>query len=66
MLRERRELVERELRRLHSVAANMYLSIVISNNGDENNLEYQQIRESIADLVFELNMINELIDQGKE
>lgn len=66
MLRERKELVENEIRRLHSVASNMYLSIVVGNNGDENDIEYQAVRESIADLTFELNMINELIDQGKE
>ena len=66
MLAERKELLEHEVRRLQSEAANMYLSIVVSGNEDLNSAEYQKIKTMLADRVFDLNMINDLIAQGRE
>lgn len=66
MLAERKELLEHEVRRLQHEAANMYLSIVVSGNEDLNSAEYQKIKTMLADRVFDLNMINDLIAQGRE
>ena len=66
MLTERKELLEHEVRRLQYEAANMYLSIVISGNEDLNSAEYQKIKTMLADRVFDLNMVNDLIAQGRE
>ena len=65
MLKERRELLERECKKAHDEAANMYLSIVVSN-GDVGSVEYQKLRNHIADLHFELDMVNRLIFKGHE
>jgi hypothetical protein len=63
MLRDRRELLERDIKRLHSEAANMYLSIVVGG-GDVNSPEYQKLKEQITDLEFDLNIVNQLIAKG--
>jgi hypothetical protein len=65
MLRERKELLEREIKRAHVEASNMYLSIVISGN-DVESAEYQKIKERIVDLQFDLNMVNLLISKGQD
>ena len=64
MLRDRRELLEHDIKKLQAEAANMYLSIVIGN-GDINSAEYQKLKEQVSNLQFDLKMVNQLIDQGK-
>lgn len=66
MLKERKELLEYESQRLHSLAANMYLSLAVGRNGDVNSPEYQQLRERMNDIDFQLNMVKQLLTEGKE
>ena len=65
MLRDRRELVEQELKLAKEKAAKYYLSIV--DNGD-NPLDkhYELLRTRVQDLQFDFDMLNELISQGRE
>ena len=63
MLRDRRALLEQDLKIAHDQAAQMYLDIVI-NNGDVHSEEYQRIRDRITRLEFDLNMVNKLIHKG--
>ena len=63
MFTDRKELIEFEIKKLQTEAANMYLSIVISGN-DIHNAEYQTLKTKLADLQFDLTAINELIKQG--
>jgi hypothetical protein len=65
MLRDRRALLEHDIKRLHSEAANMYLSIVVTN-GDPSSPEYQKLKDQIADLQFDLNIVNQLIAKGNQ
>jgi hypothetical protein len=64
MLKDRRVLLERELKQAHDEAANMYLSIVISNNGEVPSPEYQALKDRISNLQFDLNVVNQLIFKG--
>jgi len=64
MLKDRRALLEQEIKRAHEEAANMYLSIVVSNNGNVDSTEYQVLKERIVDLQFDLNIVNQLIHKG--
>ena len=66
MLRDRKALLEQEIRKLHEAAANMYLSIAVSSNGDAGSKEYQDLRNHISDLQFDLNMVNQLILTGHD
>ena len=63
MLRDRRVLIEQEIKKLQAEAANMYLSIVVGGDSLDNK-EYQQLKELISSLEFDLTMINQLIDEG--
>jgi hypothetical protein len=63
MLRDRRVLLEHDLKIAHDRAAEMYLDIVI-NNGDVHSEEYQQMRDRISKLEFDLNVVNQLIHKG--
>lgn len=65
MLRDRRVLVERELQLAKENAARHYLSIVA---GGDNPLDehYESLRTRVQDLQFDLDMLNELISQGRE
>ena len=65
MLKDRRVLLEQEIKKAFDQAANMYLSIVVSN-GDVNSKEYQDLKKHIADLHFDLDMVNSLILKGHE
>lgn len=65
MLRDRKALLEQEIRKAHDAAANMYLSIAISG-GDVHSKEYQDLKEKISSLNFDLNIVNQLIAQGQE
>jgi hypothetical protein len=63
MLRDRRVLLEHDLKIAHDQAAEMYLDIVV-NNGDVHSIEYQQMRDQISKLEFDLNVVNQLIHKG--
>jgi hypothetical protein len=65
MLKDRKVLLEHELKKAHNEAANMYLNIVISN-GDKSNSEYESIKSRIMDLQFDLGVVNDLINKGHE
>ena len=63
MLRDRKTLLEQELKKSQTEAANMYLSIAVG--GDTlHDKEYQALKEKISDLNFDLNAVNMLIAQG--
>jgi hypothetical protein len=63
MLRDRRVLLEHDLKIAHDRAAEMYLNIVVTN-GDVHSEEYQQMRDRISKLEFDLNIVNQLIHKG--
>jgi hypothetical protein len=65
MLRDRKALLEQDLKRSHSDAANMYLSLAVGG-GDVRSKEYQDLKEKITSLQFDLNMVNQLIAQGNK
>ena len=65
MLKDRRVLLERDIKTAHDRASTMYLDIVV-NNGDVHSIEYQQARDQISKLEFDLNMVNQLIHKGHE
>ena len=65
MLKDRRVLLEHDLKIAHDQAAEMYLDIVV-NNGDVHSEEYQQARDRISKLEFDLNMVNQLIHRGHQ
>ncbi len=66
MLRDRKALLEQEIRKAHEAAANMYLSIVVGQNGDVHSKEYQDLKERISNLQFDLSMVSQLILKGHE
>jgi hypothetical protein len=65
MLRDRRVLVEQELKLAKENAAKYYLGIVASGDNplDEH---YESLRTRVQDLQFDFDMLNELISQGRE
>ena len=63
MLRDRKVLLERELVRAKSDAANMYLSIVVGGN-DLHSKEYQDVRQHVSMLERDLNQVCEMLLQG--
>ena len=63
MLKDRRVLLEHDLKIAHNQASEMYLDIVV-NNGDVHSEEYQQMRDRISKLEFDLNVVNQLIHKG--
>ena len=65
MLKDRRVLLEHDLKEAHDRASTMYLNIV-TNDGDVHSIEYQQVRDQISKLQFDLNMVNQLIHKGHE
>ena len=66
MLKDRRLLLEQEIKKAHAEAANMYLSIVVSNHSEIPSPEYQALRDRITNLQFDLNVVNQLIFNGHE
>lgn len=62
MLKDRRALLEHDLKIIQTQAANMYLSIVVG--GDTHNKEYQTLRDQVTKMQFDLGMVNQLIQQG--
>jgi len=65
MLTDRRALLEHEIKKAHDEAASMYLSIVI-DGGDTQNAAYQVLKERVASLQFDLNVVNCLIFKGSK
>ena len=63
MLKDRRVLLEQEITKAHLEAAAMYLNIV-THCGDVHSTEYQSIKDKIANLQFDLNIVNQLISKG--
>ena len=63
MLRDRRVLLEHDLKIAHDRAAAMYLDIVVTD-GDVHSEEYQKMRDRISKLEFDLNIVNQLIHKG--
>jgi len=63
MLLDRKILLEQEIAKLKSEAANMYLSIVISGN-NLGSPEYTALQTSITDLEFNLKNLIILLNQG--
>ena len=63
MLRDRKALLEQEIKKSHHDAAHMYLTLAIGG-GDVHSKEYQDLKEKITSLQFDLNVINQLIAQG--
>ena len=65
MLKERRELLEYEIKKIHDEASHMYLDMVIK--GDNlNNPEYERLKNRIYDLKFEYEMVQKLILNNQE
>jgi len=65
VLKERRELLEYEIKKIHDQAAHMYLDMVVKG-GDLINPEYQQLKDRIHDLKFEYEMVQKLIRNNQE
>ena len=65
MLRDRKALMEHELKKAQTEAANMYLSLAIGG-GDVHSKEYQDLKEKISNLNFDLQIINTLLAQGHQ
>lgn len=65
MLRDRRALLEHDLKIVQDQAANMYLSIAVGGD-NTHNAEYQALRDRVSTLQFDLGIVNQLIQQGHE
>ena len=65
MLKDRRVLLEQEIKKAQDEAANKYLYIV-THNADVHDPEYYSLKEKIMRLEFDLNMVNKLINKGHE
>ena len=65
MLKDRRVLLEQEIKKAHDEAAAIYLDIV-THDKDVHNAEYESIKNKIMNLEFDLNVVNQLIHQGHE
>jgi hypothetical protein len=65
MLKDRRLLLEQEIAKAHATAAAMYLDIV-THAGDTNSATYQELKERILNLQFDLDIVNKLIYQGHQ
>lgn len=65
MLKDRRVLLERDLKKAHDEAAAIYLDIV-THDKDVHSNEYESIKNKIMNLQFDLNLVNQLIHKGHE
>ena len=65
MLKDRRLLLEQEIKKAHDEAAEMYLDIV-THDLDVRSDTYESIKDKIVRLEFDLNMVNQLIHKGHE
>jgi hypothetical protein len=65
MLKDRRELIETELKSVTTQAAAMYLKSVTGKN-ELDIKKYQELKDKITSLRFDLVMVNQLIDEGHQ
>jgi hypothetical protein len=65
MLKDRRLLLEQEIKKAHDEAAALYLNIV-THDLDVHNDKYDSIKDKIMNLEFDLNVVNQLIHKGHE
>lgn len=63
MLRDRKELIESELIRLKDKAAKIYLCYVTTGNNIFDMTKYDEIRDKISSLEFDLKIINEILEK---
>jgi hypothetical protein len=63
MLKDRRVLLEHDLNKAQEEAAELYLKIV-TQDGDVASLEYQSLKEKIANIQFDIDVVNKLISKG--
>ena len=69
MLKDRRVLVERELNRARQDAATVYMDMIRSMPSYDSHrisATYQDLKDRIANLTIDLNIIDTLIEQGHE
>ena len=64
MLKDRRVLLEHELKIAQDQAAHLYLEIV-TNSQDVHNETYYKLRDKVNQLQFDLDLVNRLIDKGQ-
>ena len=64
MLTDRKALLEHELIKLKTQAANMYLGMVISENSVSH--DYDMLRRQIMDMEFDLSAVNSLLKTGHQ
>lgn len=65
MLKDRRVLIEHDLKIAQDKAAHLYFEIV-TTEGDVHSAAYQQLRDIITKLRFDLELITCLIDNGQD
>ncbi len=63
MLQDRKELIDSELIRLKDKAAKIYLGYITNGNNVFGMKEYDEIREKISSLEFDLKIINEILEK---
>lgn len=63
MLQDRKELIEFEIIKLKDKAAKLYLGYITNGNDVFGMTEYDDIREKISDLEFDLKIINEILEK---
>ena len=65
MLKDRRVLLEQEIKKAHDEAAAIYLDIV-THDKNAHSAEYESIKNKIMNLQFDLNVVNQLIHKGNQ
>lgn len=65
MLRDRRVLLERELKLAKDAAAKCYLATVTAG-GNLLDQQYELLRSRVEQIQFDLDMLNQLISEGHE
>lgn len=68
MLKDRKALLENEIRKNHKKAADLYLMMVSGTKKtvEDHSEEYELLKGKLADLRFELNLVDSLIAQGNQ
>ena len=67
MLKDRRELLQREYDKAHDEAGHMYLNIVVKGiNTFEEMARYEALKNKISQLQFDISMVDSLISKGHE
>ena len=67
MLKDRRVLIEQEIEKTIKEGSKLYLQLVVDwPDGVNNSHTYHQLREKTTSLQFELQLINQLIEQGQQ